>query len=253
MTQWDQRQYLKFSGERTRAAQELLLRVFLEKPHRVVDLGCGPGNSTQLLTERWPHAEVLGVDNSPEMLARARADLPELTFLDADVARYRPDAPVDLLFANAVLHWVPDHATLLPELFACLAPGGALAFQVPNNFAQPSHRLMRELPGPWSERVANVRSEPSVGTPALYYDLLAPLAEHVDIWQTSYEHVMDDASAIVEWVKGTGLRPYLDVLAAEERTPYLEAYTRAIDAAYPVRKDGKRLFTFPRLFVVALR
>jgi trans-aconitate 2-methyltransferase len=253
MTRWDEVQYLMFAEERTRPARELLARVAVEKPHLVVDLGCGPGNSTELLAERWPFARVVGVDNSPEMLARARAELPDVTFLEADVARYRPEQPVDLLFANAVFQWLPEHDELLPELMAALTPGGALAFQVPNNFHEPSHHAMRELPGPWAERVSKLRREPSVSTPAHYYDLLAPHAQHLDIWQTTYEHVMDDAQAIVEWVKGTGLRPYLDLLDETERTAYLDAYTKAIDAAYPTRIDGKKLFSFPRLFVVAVR
>lgn len=249
---WDAKQYLKFGDERTRAAQELLARVRVEKPHRVVDLGCGPGNSTELLAERWPYAEIVGVDNSPEMLACARSDHPEIQFVSADVLSYRPERPVDLLFANAVLQWVPEHERLLPELLASLHPGGALAFQVPDNFTEPSHRLMRELSGPWQERVAGVPN-PSIGRPAFYYDLLAPHAECVDIWRTTYEHVMADTQEIVEWVKGTGLRPFLELLEAHEKDAYLSAYTAALDAAYPVRRDGGRLFSFSRLFVVAVR
>lgn len=253
MSPWDDKQYLMFADERTRPARELLARVMVEKPHHMVDLGCGPGNSTELLCERWPFAEVVGVDNSPEMLARARLELPEVEFVEADVLGYRPEKPVDLLFANAVFQWVPEHDKLLPELLASLTPGGALAFQVPNNFDQPSHLLMREVPGPWSARLAEVRSEPRVGTAAHYYDLLAPHAQHVDVWQTTYEHVMADAQAIVEWVKGTGLRPILDALSQRERAAYLEAYAKAVDEAYPPRADGKRLFSFSRLFVVAVR
>lgn len=253
MASWNHEQYLKFGEERTRPAGELLARVPVEKPHRVLDLGCGPGNSTELLSDRWPFAELHGVDNSPEMLVRARRDLPTVDFVEADVSSYRPDAPVDVLFANAVLQWLPAHETLLPELFACLSAEGALAFQVPNNFDEPSHRLMRELPGPWQERTAGVHRQARVGTPAFYYDLLASHAQHVDIWQTTYQHVMPDAQAIVEWVSGTGLRPYLDVLTADEREPYLQRYTAAIELAYPARADTKRLFSFPRLFVVALR
>jgi trans-aconitate 2-methyltransferase len=250
---WDHAQYLKFADERTRPARELLARVPTATATRVVDLGCGPGNSTALLRARLPTATLHGVDNSPEMLQRARADLPELTFIEADVSTFRADQAPDVLFANALLQWLPDHEALVPSLFAQLAPAGVLAFQVPTNFEEPSHRLMRELAGPWSPRIASVRDRPRVGSTALYYDLLAPHARHVDIWQTTYEHVMDDAPAIVEWVKGTGLRPYLDALAPAERPTYLEAYTAAIDRAYPARADGKRLFSFPRLFVVAAR
>jgi trans-aconitate 2-methyltransferase len=253
MPTWDDEQYLKFADQRTRPARELLARVPLEAAERVVDLGCGPGNSTALLHERWPAARVTGVDSSAEMLQRARADLPQLEWQHADVGRFVADAPLDVLFGNAVLQWLPDHRELVPRLFAQLRPGGVLALQMPHNFAEPSHRWMRELPGPWQARTAGVRAHSPVGEAAFYYDLLAPEARHVDLWLTRYEHVLDSAESIVEWVKGTGLRPFLDVLAADERAPFLSAYTRALGAEYPARSDGKRLFSFPRLFIVAVR
>ncbi len=249
MASWDQAQYLKFEAERTRPARELLARVRVEAT-TAVDLGCGPGNSTALLCERWPSARVVGVDNSSDMLARARQDLPEVEFLDGDVAGYRPAQPVDVLFANAVFQWVPDHATLLPALLHCVKPGGALAFQVPDNLTEPTHRLMRELPGPWSAATRALQPRTHVGAASFYFDLLAPFGE-VDIWRTTYQHVMPDAEAIVEWVKGTGLRPYLEVVP--DREAYLRAYTAAIDAAYPSHHGGARLFSFPRLFVVVHR
>jgi trans-aconitate 2-methyltransferase len=251
MATWDQAQYLKFEAERTRPARELLARVPEGQVSVAIDLGCGPGNSTALLRERWPGARVLGVDNSPEMLARARQDLPALEFIEADLASYRPGEQVDLLFANAVFQWVPGHAQLLPSLMESLRPGGVLAFQVPDNLAEPTHRLMRELPGPWSARVQALSPRTHVGTPGFYFDLLAPHASQVDIWRTTYEHVMPDAEAIVEWVKGTGLRPYLEVV--QDRVAYLTAYTAALDLAYPAHHGGARLLTFPRLFVVAQR
>jgi len=253
MASWNHEQYLKFAEERTRPAAELLARVPVEKPHRVLDLGCGPGNSTELLSDRWQFAELHGVDNSPEMLARARRDLPTVDFIEADLACYRPDKPVDVLFANAVLQWLPAHETLIPQLFQTVAEGGAFAFQVPCNFDEPSHRLLRELPGPWAQRTAAVHLRARVGSAAFYYDLLAPHARHVDVWQTTYEHVMADAQVIVEWLSGTALRPYLAALSNDEREPYLAQYRAALELAYPARADGKRLFKFPRLFVVALR
>lgn len=253
MPTWDDRQYLLFADERTRPARELLARVPLEAARRVVDLGCGPGNSTALLRERWPEAHLTGVDSSEEMLRRARRDLPGVEWVQADVSRFVADPAPDVLFSNALLQWLPEHQRLVPALFQQLAPGGVLALQVPRNFAEPSHRLMRETPGPWAERMAHVRASDPVHAPGFYYDLLAPAARSVDIWQTTYEHVLADPSAIVDWVKGTGLRPHLEVLGDAEREPYLAAYTRGIGAAYPARSDGRRLFSFPRLFVVAVR
>jgi trans-aconitate 2-methyltransferase len=250
---WNDAQYLKFGDERTRAARELLARVPLERAERIVDLGCGPGNSTALLRERWPDARLIGVDNSPEMLARARRDLPSVEWILGDAGDFTPPAPVDLLFANAVFHWLPDHATLFHSIIGKVRKGGVLAVQMPHNFDEPSHRLMREVRATLMPEGQEVRAATPVASPAFYYELLASRAAAVDIWRTTYEHVMPDAAAIVEWVKGTGLRPYLDDLADNESTAYLSAYRAAIDRAYPPRVDGKRLFSFPRLFIVAVR
>jgi trans-aconitate 2-methyltransferase len=253
MPTWDEAQYLLYADERTRPARELLARVPLGEARRVVDLGCGPGNSTALLLARWPGAKLTGIDSSEEMLRRARQDLPSVEWVQADAARFVAEQPLDVLFANALMQWLPDHGRLLPALFEQLAPGGVLAVQMPRNFNEPSHRLMRETSGSWAERLGPLRARDPVQSPAFYYDLLAPGASSVDIWQTTYEHVMTDPPAIVEWVKGTGLRPYLEALSDAERPAYLEAYTRGIDAAYPARSDGRRLFSFPRLFIVARR
>ncbi|CAL95250.1 trans-aconitate 2-methyltransferase [Azoarcus olearius] len=253
MPTWDDQQYLKFADERTRAARDLLARVPLDDAATVVDLGCGPGNSTALLVERWPQARVVGVDSSAEMLRSARQALPQVEWMQADLRAWAPAAPVDLIFANAVMQWLPDHATLLPELLRHLRPGGVLAIQMPRNYDEPSHRLMRETPGPWAARLAGARAIAPLPAAAWYYDLLAPHARQLELWQTTYEQVMDDAGAIVEWVRGTGLRPYLEALAEDEHPAYLAAYEAGIDAAYPPRSDGRRLFPFPRLFMVAVR
>jgi trans-aconitate 2-methyltransferase len=253
MPTWDDAQYLLFEDQRTRPARELLGRVPLVSAQRVVDLGCGPGNSTALLRQRWPEARLTGVDSSAEMLARARHDHSGIEWVEADAGHFVAGEPLDVLFANALLQWLPAHDVLLPALFRQLAPGGVLAVQVPRNFSEPSHRLMHEAGGAWAQRLAGVRAKDPVHSPAFYYDLLAPEARSVDIWQTTYEHVMADPAAIVDWVKGTGLRPFLEALGAEQRPAFLEAYTRGIDAAYPARSDGRRLFSFPRLFIVAVR
>jgi len=253
MPTWDAPQYLKFADQRTRPAAELLARVPEQPVRHVVDLGCGPGNSTALLVARWPSAAIVGVDSSAQMLERARTTLPEVTWVQADVRDYRAETPPDVIFANAVLHWLPDHAQLVPALFEQLAPGGALAVQVPYNFDEPSHRLMRELA---RGRLRTGGADPGarwVAAPATYYDWLAPHARSVDIWQTRYEQVMPDASAIVEWVRGTGLRPYLESMPDELHPAYLTEFERALEDAYPVRSDGRRLFSFPRLFIVAVK
>jgi len=255
MPSWDHTQYLKFADARTRPAAELLARVPLTAAEIVIDLGCGPGNSTELLCARWPDAEVVGVDSSPDMLLRARQALPDVEFVQADAQDYRAPAQCDVLFANALLHWLPDHAQLVPRLFSQVRPGGAIALQMPDNFEEPSHRLMRSVAERHGLVASQVRGRGDLSGPELYYDWLAPhaAAQSVDIWRTRYEHVMADAAAIVEWVKGTGLRPYLEALPESVRPAFLRDYEQEIARAYPPRVDGRRLFSFPRLFVVALR
>lgn len=253
MATWDHAQYLKFGDERTRAARELLARVPLDGPSHIVDLGCGPGNSTALLRQRWPAARLVGVDNSAEMLERARQEDPSVEWIEGDAGSFEPGAPADLLFANAVFQWLPDHAALFPKLLARVAPGGVLAVQMPHNFEEPSHRLMRETYAHLRPGQPEPRGLTPVASAAFYYDLLAPAARSVDIWRTTYEHVMADAAAIVEWVKGTGLRPYIDDLEEGTRQSFFAEYTQGIERAYPARRDGKRLFSFPRLFIVVVR
>ncbi len=256
MADWNAAQYLKFERERTRPASDLLSGVPLENPARIVDLGCGPGNSTQLLAERYPDADILGLDTSPDMLAKARKTVPGARFEQADVATWRPDAAPDLIFANAVLQWVPDHAALLPRLLSCLAPGGALAIQMPDNLDEPSHVLMRSTAAamPFAAKLAAAAAaRTALGSFETFYGWLKPGAADVELWRTTYVHRMDGAAAIVEWVKGTGLRPFVDPLADEERAAFLEAYEAAIADAYPRQADGKSLLRFPRFFIVATR
>ncbi|WP_419953961.1 trans-aconitate 2-methyltransferase [Methylobacterium sp.] len=258
MADWNPALYTRFEDERTRPAAELLARVPLEAPRLVYDLGCGPGNSTALITARFPEAEVIGLDTSPAMLERARSRLPGLAFARADAATWIPEQAPDLIYANAVLQWLPDHPVLLPRLLGLLAPGGVLAVQMPDNLAEPSHRLMREVAGagPWAGAIGDPAVAGRLGRmlePAGYYDLLAPLAAEVDVWRTAYHHPMTDAAAIVEWVRATGLRPFLDPLDPEDTAGFLAAYATAIDAAYPPRSNGGRLLAFPRVFIVARR
>lgn len=256
MTDWNPALYRRFEDERTRPAVELLARVPLSEAARAIDLGCGPGNSTELLVRRFAQADVMGVDSSAAMLSSARERLPAVRFEQADIAQWTAatDAAPDLLYANAALQWVPDHADLLPRLFGQLAPGGVLAVQMPDNWQEPSHRLMREVAAEpaWRDAIGDPGSlrTPLLGL-ARYYDLLAPLAAEVDIWHTVYQHRMESAEAIVDWLRGTGLRPFLDRLAPPQQAGFLAEYTRRIDAAYPQRSDGRRLLAFPRLFIVA--
>ena len=256
---WNPELYRRYEDERTRPARELLARVDLTEAKRVYDLGCGPGNSTELLVERFPGATVVGTDNSEAMLASARKRLPACQFELSDIAQWQPPAesdPPDLIYANAALQWVPDHETLLPRLFASLAPGGVLAIQMPDNRDEPTHRLMREIAtlDPWASTIGNAAM---VRTKILalnaYYDLLACDAAEVDVWRTAYQHPMDTPAAIVEWVRGTGLRPFVDPLSPAYREGFLAEYERRIALAYLPRSDRRLLLAFPRLFIVARR
>ncbi|WP_353235952.1 trans-aconitate 2-methyltransferase [Diaphorobacter ruginosibacter] len=256
MQDWNPQLYSRYEDERTRPARELLARVPLTHPSRVVDLGCGPGNSTELLVARFPGARVTGVDNSRAMLESAARRLPGVDFVAADIKDWVPDSAPDLVYANAALQWVGDHETLIPRLFKALAPGGVLAVQMPDNRAEPTHRHMRELAAEslYREPIGDVSK---LRTELLrieeYYDLLAGQGAQVDVWHTVYQHPMECAAAIVEWVRGTGLKPFVDPLSEDLRQKFLASYQQRIDSEYPVRSDGRRLLAFPRMFIVAQR
>ena len=254
---WSPAQYLKFEDERTRPARDLLAQVPLDAPKLAIDMGCGPGNSTELIAERFPDARVEGMDSDENMLEAARKRLPGITFSQGDLETWLPTEKADLLYANAVFQWVPDQLSVLQRLMAeGLGTGGVLAIQMPDNLTEPTHLLMEEtaLSGPWSQRFAGGKGKrPGMPSPADYMNALNPLSSRVDLWHTVYYHPLANAEAIVEWVKGTGLRPWLDLLKESDRPAYLEAYTEAIRKAYPPLKDGRVLLRFPRLFVVATK
>jgi trans-aconitate 2-methyltransferase len=254
MADWSPSTYLKFEDERTRPSRDLLAQVPLATPKTVIDMGCGPGNSTELLVERWPDAKVTGLDNSPNMLAEATRRLPAATFATADASTWVPGPGTELVFANAIYQWVPDHLTQLPKVLEALPPGGVLAVQMPDNMAEPSHVLMREVAesGPWATQLQGVARLP-LPPVRTYYDALRPFAGRVDIWHTTYNHALESPEAIVEWVKGTGLRPFIDPLTPEHRADFLARYLAALTEAYPPTIDNKVLLRFPRLFIVATR
>jgi trans-aconitate 2-methyltransferase len=251
---WDPDIYMKFVNERTRPAMELLARVPVATPRRVIDLGCGPGNSTALLAAQWPRAQIEGLDSSSEMLDEARASGVRATWIPSDVESWNPEQRYDVVFSNAALHWIANHRTLLPRLMNYVVEGGVLAFQVPRNFAAPSHVLMREVAnsGPWAAKLTSAR-EVNVLSRDTYFDTLAPLATSLDIWETTYLHVLEGNDPVLSWVSGTGLRPFVQPLDSEEREAFIAQYRRRLREAYPRRADGKTLLSFQRLFVVAQR
>jgi trans-aconitate 2-methyltransferase len=253
---WSSAQYLKFEDERTRPARDLLAQVPLESATRAYDLGCGPGNSTDLLVARFGKQSVTGLDSDPNMLAAARSRLKGTTFLEADLETWQPPEPADLLYANAVFQWIPDHLSALARLMDGLQPDGVLAVQMPDNLKEPSHIAMEEAAqqGPWRTQFTTRNPKrDSLPAPSAYVERLAPKSSRVDVWHTIYNHPMANADAVVEWMKGTGLRPYLDAAGPQHAEAFTEAYRARIAALYKPMADGRVLFRFPRLFVVAVR
>ena len=251
---WDPKTYLDFEDERTRPAIELLTRVPHKNPASVIDLGCGPGNSTALLARRWPKAKLEGLDSSEAMLDQARRSGIAATWLSGDIPSWSPKKKYDVIFANAALHWLDGQDELMRRLMSYVAADGVFAFQVPANFNEPSHALMREVAsqGPWAAKLKDVRNI-VLGSAQGYYELLEPLAAHLDIWQTTYLQVLTGDDAVFRWVSGTGLRPFLAALEPAEREAYSHEYKTRLRRAYPMRASGEVLFPFQRLFVVARR
>lgn len=250
MADWNPSLYLQYGAERTRPAAELLARIALDDVSDVLDLGCGPGNSTALLLKRWPLARIMGVDNSPAMLEQARVAVPECRFVEADVRQFKPEHAVDLIYANASLQWVPDHYALLPHLISLLKLNGVLAVQMPDNVDEPSHVLMREVA--YEQGYPNRAREPLPGIHA-YYDILTEAGCDVDIWRTTYYHKMSSHQAIIDWVSATGLRPWMQELSEHEQLKFLERYHELLVQQYPIQENGQILLAFPRLFFVARR
>ena len=254
---WSATQYTKFEDERNRPIRDLLSQMPNTGVAQAADIGCGPGNSTELLQQRFPEATVMGMDSSANMIEAAQKRLPDHRFEIADIATWGNPGPFDVILANAALQWLPDHASLLPALLGKLAAGGSLAVQMPDNLDEPAHRLMREVAadGPWAEKLSRASdARSSRHTAEWYYRVLHDHGATVNIWRTVYHHPLaGGAGAVVEWFKGTGLRPFLDPLDADERAAYLARYQAEVAQAYPALRDGTVLLPFPRLFFVATR
>ncbi|QEH35989.1 Trans-aconitate 2-methyltransferase [Aquisphaera giovannonii] len=253
---WDPEKYLKFRGERTRPSVDLVGRIVAEDPATVIDLGCGPGNSTAVLRGRWPGASITGLDSDPAMLRAALRSDPYMNWMQGDVASWHADGAFDVVYSNAVLQWVPDHAELIPRLFRAVAPGGALAFQIPTRVDSAIYADIDEVANDprWRAATEAARNALVDHEPAFYYDLLCTKAERLDVWTTEYQHALDGPEAVLDWMRSTRLRPFLDALPDEaDRRAFEAALLGRIAAAFPRRPDGKVLFPFRRLFVIAYR
>lgn len=253
MSKWDPTQYLTFGNERLQPALDLLARIPLQNPRTVVDLGCGPGNVTGFLMSRWPEADVSGVDGSAEMLERARAELPDVSWVQGDMDNWAPGSPVDLIYSNAALHWLDDHGSVFPRLLAQVADGGFLAAQMPRNWLAPSHTLITEIvmDGPWKATLEPLLRQNPIGSPEDYYEILTPHTSSLALWETEYCQILEGENPVAEFVKGSQLKRFLDALDEPLKSQFWETYCARILEAYPKRADGRTLFPFRRLFIVA--
>ena len=261
---WDPVQYLKYASERLRPALDLMARIDLAAPRTIVDLGCGAGNVARILAGRWPRARIVGVDNSEAMLAQARAAnaAADIAWHSADLAQWAATAApasVDLVYSNAALHWLDDHARLFPRLMTIVAQGGVLAVQMPSNFEAPSHVAAQDVAASprWRARLGALLRPVPVAPAARYFEWLAPLAETVDTWTTEYLHVLpraeDGVHPVVAWIKGTTLTPFLAALDADAQRAFIADVTERVAPAYPAAPDGRVPYSFRRVFVVAIR
>ncbi|MDO4700926.1 MAG: trans-aconitate 2-methyltransferase [Moraxella sp.] len=255
MTDWNAKHYAQFLDERTRPAKELLALIAHHKANFITDLGCGPANSTELLYKNWSDAHIIGVDSSANMIATAKATLPQVQFIQADFNTWQADIPQDVIFANASLQWADNQRELLPRLVANLTDGGVLAIQMPNNLNEPSHRLMRELANSdtWQGKFKQSTTRPPMLSIHEYYDILTQADCTVDAWQTTYYHVLPSVESIAQWFGSTALRPYMDALGDDDKLTFYQNYVAELSKAYQVQADGKVLMALPRLFMVAIK
>ncbi len=255
MADWNSKQYLMFRNERTQPAIDLANRILHENPKTIIDIGCGPGNSTNILAQKFPSAYVLGVDNSPNMIEAAKKDYPNLDFVTCDVSKELSmiNNHFDIIFSNACIQWVPDHKQLLNELMSLLNPGGMLAVQTPMNYQEPIHKIIAELTisEKWKKEFAFPRIFYNL-LPSEYFDLFSEIASDFDLWETTYYHKLNSHKDIMEWYRSTGLKPYLSVLTDEQKKDFEQDVFERVVKMYPIQKDGRIIFRFPRFFFTAV-
>lgn len=253
---WNSEQYLKFKAERTQPAIDLANRITVRAPTDIIDIGCGPGNSTKILKKRYPNAAVVGADNSENMLEAARKKYPDIEFIICDASRDlgRLCGKFDIVFSNACIQWVPDHHKLLREMMSLLKEGGELAVQIPMNYDEPIHKIIGETASSekWRDKFNDPRHFYTL-TPEKYYDILSEISSDFSMWQTTYFHRMKSHSNIMEWYKSTGLRPYLETLSPADKEEFEKDIFTEVEKAYPKQANGEIIFRFPRLFFKAVK
>lgn len=256
MPDWDPNLYLKFSDQRARPAADLIAQIKLDNPRRIIDLGCGTGNSTEQLHARWPNAELTGLDNSQNMLSQARQNHPDWNWEKNTIENWKPERAYDLVFSNAALHWVPDHGTLFPRLLNAVMPGGALAVQMPYNFQSPAHQGMKRVAAypRWAGRLDGASEKYHVQQIVFYYKALSNAAAALNLWEVEYLQIMSSTRAILEWVRSTAMRGYLERLTdPAEQKQFEELCLREFKKCYRAEDDGKVLFPYRRMFIIAYK
>jgi trans-aconitate 2-methyltransferase len=256
MSDWDPALYLRFEAERTRPSIDLASRIEIAEPESILDVGCGPGNSARVLLARWPKSRILGLDSSPAMIERAKRDYPEMSWVLGDATALDAREAYDLVFSNAALQWMPEHEELVPRLLAAAKTGGALAVQIPRFKGMPVNAAIERVAASarWRALTEGCAEGHHYHEPVRYYDMLCGLAKRIDLWQTHYSHVLPSRGAIIDFIRGTGMKPYLDALPGTELKDEFEREVLSeCEPLYPLRADGKVLFPFDRLFFIAYK
>lgn len=254
MADWNSEQYLRFKAQRTQPSFDLAQRIALNEPHEIIDIGCGPGNSTKVLKNRFPKAHIIGADNSDNMLESAGKNVPECEFIKLDaggeVKEFREK--FDVVFSNACLQWIPNHRQLIPNLFSMLKSGGVLAVQIPVQFEEPIHKIIASTVSSdkWRGKFTDTRIFYTLSDEE-YFDILSELTDDFEMWRTVYFHRMAGVESIIEWYKSTGLKPYLEALTEAESREFLDEIRSQLEKEYAKRKNGEVIFRFPRLFFMA--
>ena len=253
---WNPELYLKFDKERTQPTIDLVSRINFEKPKRIIDVGCGPGNSTRVLTKRWPDAIVTGIDNSPAMIEKARKDFPKQEWRILDASKDEIEGEYDIVFSNAAIQWIPDHLNLFKKFYKILSEKGLFAVQIPLFFDMPIGKAIARIAKDdrWSLKTEEVIKLFTIHDSKTYYDYLSGLFTSVEIWESDYIHIMDSHFSILEMMRSTGLKPYLNKLESDElKKEFEDEVFNDIKKDYPLQKNGKVLFPFKRLFFIAVK
>ncbi|MCL5738685.1 MAG: methyltransferase domain-containing protein [Bacteroidetes bacterium] len=256
MLDWNPHQYLKFTNERTQPSIDLAARIKLENPRSIIDIGCGPGNSTHVLRERWPNAKLVGLDSSANMIRKAKEDYPDMEWIIGDASNFTSDRTFDVVFSNAALQWMQNHDSLIPQLFSIAAPGGTLAVQVPANNESSLHKAVLSVSSKekWSKFTSGCESLMNYQTAEYYYNLLAPISTKLDLWETIYYHVLASHTGLIEWYRETGMRIFLERLPDDaSRKEFENEVLAECRRSYKIQKDGKVLYPFKRIFFVAYK